>query len=163
MIETYVRLSIVSIAFWIESLQGLGWPCAFVAVVTHPKVQDMYASLTIIPIGCSGFPPKTIENDVVFDRLGAVFNRKWRRNKQNGAEMKHLNSTRTARPPKGPDSSSRIQMLKSSFVMFVRYKIRLLQNILSCSLVTVVRNILLCSFVTVARNILLCSLVTKYP
>ena len=33
------------------------------------------ASLTIIPIGCSGFPPKTIENEVVFDLLGAVFDR----------------------------------------------------------------------------------------
>ena len=33
---------------------------------------------------------------------------------ENGAETKHLNSTRTARPPKGPGSSSRIQMLKSS-------------------------------------------------
>ena len=32
----------------------------------------------------------------------------------NGAETKHLNSTRTARPPKGPGSSSRIQMLQSS-------------------------------------------------
>ena len=32
---------------------------------------------------------------------------------ENGAETKHLNSTRTARPPKGPGSSSRIQMLKS--------------------------------------------------
>ena len=33
---------------------------------------------------------------------------------ENGAETKHLNSTRTARPPKWPGSSSRIQMLKSS-------------------------------------------------
>ena len=33
---------------------------------------------------------------------------------QNGAETKHLNSTRTARPPKGLGSSSRSQMLKSS-------------------------------------------------
>ena len=31
---------------------------------------------------------------------------------ENGAETKHLNSTRTAKPPKGPGSSSRIQMLQ---------------------------------------------------
>ena len=37
---------------------------------------------------------------------------------ENGAETKHLNSTRTARPPKGPGSSSRIQMLKSNYQIF---------------------------------------------
>ena len=31
---------------------------------------------------------------------------------KNGAETKHLNSTRTARPFEGPGSSSRIQMLR---------------------------------------------------
>ena len=54
----------------------------------------------------------------VFDRLGAVFDRLGAENGaktiENAAETKHLNSTRTARPPKGPGSSSRIQMLKSS-------------------------------------------------
>ena len=43
----------------------------------------------------------------VFDRLGAVFDRLGVPI-ENGAETKHSNSTRTARPPKGPGSSSRI-------------------------------------------------------
>ena len=55
---------------------------------------------------------------VVFDRLSAVFDRLGAENGaktiENTAETTHLNSTRTARPPKGPGSSSRIQMLKSS-------------------------------------------------
>ena len=50
-----------------------------------------------------------------FDCFGAVFDRFGTVSIENGAETKHLNSTRTARPPKGPGSSSRIQMLKSSF------------------------------------------------
>ena len=58
----------------------------------------------------------------VFDRFGAVFDRLGAENHartiENGAETKHLNSTRTARPPKGPGSSSRIQMLKSSWTSF---------------------------------------------
>ena len=88
----------------------------------------MITSLTIIQIGPSGVPPKTIKNSavfdclgVVFDCLGAVFDENEGETIENGAEMiengaetKHLNSTRTARPPKGPGSSSRIQMLKSS-------------------------------------------------
>ena len=57
----------------------------------------------------------------VFDRFGAVFGAETIENDaetiENGAETKHLNSTRTARPPKGPGSSSRIQMLKSSMVI----------------------------------------------
>ena len=64
---------------------------------------------------------------VVFDRLGAVFDRfaavfdrfcavsivSAAFSIENAAETKYLNSTRIARPPKGPGSSSRIQMLKS--------------------------------------------------
>ena len=61
----------------------------------------------------------------VFDRFGPVFGAETIENGaetiendaetiENGAETKHLNSTRTARPPKGPGSSSRIQMLKSN-------------------------------------------------
>ena len=53
---------------------------------------------------------------VVFDRFGAVFDRL-------GAEAKHLNSTRTARPPKGPGSSSRIQMLKSSYSLILHVSV----------------------------------------
>ena len=48
-----------------------------------------------------------------FDRFGAVFDRFGVVSIENGAETKHLNSTGTARHPKGPGSSSRIQMLKS--------------------------------------------------
>ena len=48
---------------------------------------------------------KTIENFAENDR-------KRRRNDRHGAETKHLNSTRTARPFGGPGSSSRIQMLR---------------------------------------------------
>ena len=59
-------------------------------------------------------PAETIENGAVFDRFGAVFNRLGIVFDCLGAETKHLNSTRTARPPKGPGSSSRIQILKSS-------------------------------------------------
>ena len=36
-----------------------------------------------------------------FDRFGAVFDRFGAVSIENGAERKHLNSTRTARPPKG--------------------------------------------------------------
>ena len=37
---------------------------------------------------------------------------------RNGAETKHLTSIRAARPPKGPCSSTRIQMLQSSSFSF---------------------------------------------
>ena len=67
-------------------------------------------------------PAETIENDAVFDRFGAVFDRLGAENGaktiENAAETKHLYSTRTARPPKGPGSSSRIQMLKSSLFRY---------------------------------------------
>ena len=53
---------------------------------------------------------KTIEND----ENDAETIQNGAETTENGAETKHLNSTRTARPPKGPGSSSRIQMLKSS-------------------------------------------------
>ena len=49
-----------------------------------------------------------------FDRFGTVFHRLGALSIENSAETKHLNSTRTAKPPKGPGSSNRIQMLKSS-------------------------------------------------
>ena len=69
----------------------------------------------------------------VFDRLGAVFDRfgagfdrpggaNGAKTIENGATIKYLNSTRTARPPKGLGSSSRIQMLKSSLRQFVSPK-----------------------------------------
>ena len=35
---------------------------------------------------------------------------------ESGAETKHLNLTRTARPPRGPGSSNRIQILRSSLI-----------------------------------------------
>ena len=51
---------------------------------------------------------------------------------ENGAETKHLNSTRTARPPKGPGSSSRIQMLKSSCHVLTGAKARSAITLLYC-------------------------------
>ena len=55
-----------------------------------------------------------IENDAETIENGAETTENNAETTENGAETKHLNSTRTARPPKGPGSSSRIQMLKSS-------------------------------------------------
>ena len=62
--------------------------------------------------------PKTIENDAKTSENDTETIENGAETTENGAETKHLNSTRTARPPKGPGSSSRIQMLKSSFKMF---------------------------------------------
>ena len=55
-----------------------------------------------------------------FNRFGAVFDCFGGVSIEHGAETKHLNSTETARPPKGPGRSSRIQMLKSSSAAFDR-------------------------------------------
>ena len=55
---------------------------------------------------------QTIENFAKNDRNAAETIENAAETIENGAETKHLNSTRTARPPKGPGSSSRIQMLK---------------------------------------------------
>ena len=60
------------------------------------------------------FGAETIENGVETIENGAETIENGAETIENDAETKHLNSTRTARPPKGPGSSSRIQMLKSS-------------------------------------------------
>ena len=85
-------------------------------------------SLTIIQVGHAWVPPKrskTTPFSIVsapFSIVSAPFSIVSDPfPTENGAETKHLNSTRTARPPKGPGSWSRIQMLKSS--VFVRSKI----------------------------------------
>ena len=75
---------------------------------------NVVMSKLIIQIEASWVPPKrskTTPFSIVsapFSIVSAPFSI------ENGAETKHLNSTRTARPPQGPGSSSRIQMLKSS-------------------------------------------------
>ena len=93
---------------------------------SHPQTVQKWIlggpvpSLTIIQIGHSGVPPFSIVSapfsivspsfsivSAQFSIVSAPFSI------ENGAEPKHLNSTRTARPPKGPGSSSRIQILKS--------------------------------------------------
>ena len=88
-------------------------------------------SLTIIRIVCSGVPPFSIVS-ARFSIVSAPFSmvspgfRSFRRGfrssrhrfrSENGAETKHLNSTRTARPPKGPGSSNQLQKLKSNITL----------------------------------------------
>ena len=85
-----------------------------VSALSHLAVklaQHAMVSKTIIQVRPSGVPPFWIVSALFsivsapFSIVSAPFSI------ENGAETKHLNSTRTARPPKGPGSSSRIQML----------------------------------------------------
>ena len=72
-------------------------------------------TITIIRVVSSWVPPKRSKTapfsfsivSAPFSIVSALFSI------ENGAETKHLNSTQTARAPKGAGSSSRIQMLKS--------------------------------------------------
>ena len=81
---------------------------------SSPSLIPCCPSLTIIQVVHSWVPPKRSKT-TPFSIVSAPFSiENGAETIENGAETKHLNSTRTARPPKGPGSSSRIQMLKSS-------------------------------------------------
>ena len=79
----------------------------FLAFEFDSNCQALGGLVVRVEFKCFVSAPFSIENDAeTFENDAETI--------ENGAETKHLHSTRTARPPKGPGSSSRIQMLKSS-------------------------------------------------